>query len=154
MRPSVPVTSAARYVPVTVTFPEISDGVIFQYRVRKLVALTLEGCFASTTETPIYAVGLNPLAADASMVIGEYSVAPVLSPIGKANEPAPLNCFLNSPPPETSIIVAGAGIVPEGPMLKKLEPKFKFPAVSVNAPFTAVEPLNEASPLDSLMVRW
>ena len=67
--------SAEVYVPVTVAIhPVIPGWVISQYRVKKLVALELFGCFASTTETPMFEG--KPLPAVIFTVIGEYSGAP------------------------------------------------------------------------------
>ena len=79
--------------------------------------------------------------------IGEYSVAPELSPIGNVNKADPEYVFLTEPPPDANIIRVEEApeIVDDEPKLRLFEPRSRFPFVKVSVPFIEVAPLNEAS---------
>ena len=55
--------------------------------------LELLGCLASTTETPRLAG--NPAPEVMLTAIGEYSSAPVFSPIGNVKEPTPAKVLIS-----------------------------------------------------------
>ncbi len=102
------------------------------------------GCFASTTRAVTYADEKVP---EVKLTrYGEYSAVPVLSPIGKVNEPAPEYIFFTTPDPSATIIFDDEGVPPidaEVPSVSVFDPMFNNPFVSVSAPSRVTSPPSE-----------
>ena len=102
------------------------------------------GCLPSVTETLIVVAAGTPI------VIGEYSSAPELSPIGKVVVPPPGNGLIKLPPPVAIIIREDENDpLNQGktvPSVQLLPARFRLPFVSVRVPDSTILPAIEAKP--------
>ena len=75
-----------------------------QYLEIKSVEAVIFGCLLSFTDNPKNDVAALKVPAVKFTVAGEYSIVPVLSPIGNVKEPVVVYTFLNVPPKALSAI--------------------------------------------------